>query len=290
MTLAFNVAFSETPALTWDQFKTEKLFPITTEQIYTGTTKPYNTSGLRNFLEGICNDVGYNILTDLRLDSAILIAGVYGLQTYTYWLTNIAKVAEKLPEGTLVVGQNIKTHQLQLEVLSSLLCSAAIPSYFPKQELYYIDATGRKPIVNRAGENAKFLDGGTGGIFSNFIKFFQTYDQKFDNIYFISPNFAKTEEEAVQLLSTGRANLSSNDEDALFFMDSGTKKFIKEIKAFNVTKTLANNIYYCKPEVTDHSPLDFSQEELQYTQTIDWGKTNPTKIAIDISTIPDSEL
>ncbi|MEH2157213.1 hypothetical protein [Nostoc sp.] len=36
MSFAFNAAFSESPKLSWDEFKQDILFPLKTEEIYTG--------------------------------------------------------------------------------------------------------------------------------------------------------------------------------------------------------------------------------------------------------------
>ncbi|GAB1540371.1 hypothetical protein NUACC21_30400 [Scytonema sp. NUACC21] len=65
---------------------------------------------------------------------------------------------------------------------------------------------------------------------------------------------------------------------------------LEVIRHASLVSHLANKIYYCKPTVVDFELLDFNQQQEQYNQTIAWGKSNLDKIAIDITTIPDSEL
>jgi predicted acylesterase/phospholipase RssA len=143
MSFSFNAAFCDPPKLSWDEFKQNTLFTMTTEKVYTGAETPFDTSPLRKLVQDITEQVGYNLIKDLPFDSAILTTNVYleGLnyKTKTYWLTNIAKVASVLPSQTdeLAIAKNIKEHQLELELVSSLMCSTAIPLTFPPQKLYY---------------------------------------------------------------------------------------------------------------------------------------------------------
>ena len=306
MSFVFNAAFCDSPKLSWDEFKQKTLFTMTTDQVYTGE-KPFDTSPLRELLKGITEQVGYTLIKDLPFDSAILATNVYfeglKLKTKTYWLTNIAKVASVLPSQTdeLAIAKNIKEHQLELRLVSSLMCSTAIPQTFPEQELYY-QGTPIPPlnlpfvlrIKNSANIAANFVDGGVGDgmVFSDYQEFFEAYGEKFDKIYFISPNFAKTEAEALQRISVAKRSgaLEELEEpepamDPLLVMDTWTKEFLKDIKAYNSDKHLAETIYYCKPEVEGFNALNFSNEKEQYDATIDWGKNNPNNIAIDISTI-----
>ena len=115
------------------------------------------------------------------------------------------------------------------------------------------------------------------------------YGEKFDKIYFISPNFANTEAEALQRISLAKRSDALEEEepgiDPLLIMDTWTNNFLKDIKAYNYGGRLANTIYYCKPEVEGFNPLNFSNEREQYDATIAWGKNNPNKIAIDINSI-----
>jgi len=300
MSFVFNAAFCPSPKLTWDDFKQKTLFTMTTEKVYTGE-KPFDTSPLRKLLRDITEQVGYTTIKDLPFESAILATNVYfeglKLQTKTYWLTNIAKVASELPSDTdkLVIAKNIKDHQLDLRLVSSLMCSTAIPQTFPEQTLYYkAKPLVNLPIKNSAGIAANFVDGGVGDgmVFSDYQEFFQVYGEKFDKIYFISPNFAKTEAEALQRVSLAKRSgaLEELEEpepamDPLLVMDTWTKEFLKDIKAYNSDKHLAETIYYCKPEVEGFNALNFSNEKEQYDATIAWGKNNPNNIAIDINNI-----
>ena len=298
MSFTFNAAFCDPPKLSWDEFKQNTLFTMTTDKVYTGE-KPFDTSPLRKLLQDITEQVGYNLIEDLPFDSAILVTNVYleGLKfkTKTYWLTNIAKVASVLPSQTdeLAIAKNIKEHQLELRLVSSLMCSTAIPLTFPQQKLYYKgNFILPLPIKNSANIAANFVDGGVGDdlVFSDYQEFFEVYGEKFDKIYFISPNFAKTEAEALQRITLAKRSGALEEEgepaiDPLLTMDTWTNNFLKDIKAYNSGGRLANTIYYCKPEVEGFNPLDFSNEKQQYDATIAWGKNNPDKIAIDINSI-----
>ena len=297
MSFTFNAAFCDPPKLSWEEFKQNTLFTMTTEKVYTGE-KPFDTSGLRKLLQDITEQVGYTLIEDLPFDSAILATNVYfeglKLKTKTYWLTNIAKVASVLPSQTdeLEIAKNIKEHQLELRLVSSLMCSTAIPQTFPEQKLYYkVNPLLSLPIKNSANIAANFVDGGVGDgmVFSDYQEFFQAYGEKFDKIYFISPNFAKTEAEALQRISLAKRSDALEEEepaiDPLLIMDTWTTEFLKDIKNHNSDGGLANTIYYCKPEVEGFNPLDFSKEKQLYDATIAWGKNNPDKIAIDINSI-----
>lgn len=297
MSFIFNAAFCDSPKLSWDEFKQNTLFTMTTEKVYTGE-KPFDTSPLRKLVQDITEQVGYNLIKDLPFDSAILATNVYleglKLKTKTYWLTNIAKVASVLPSQTdeLAIAKNIKEHQLELRLVSSLMCSTALPLTFPPQKLYYKgNFILPLPIKNKAGIAANFVDGGFGDdlVFSDYQEFFEVYGEKFDKIYFISPNFAKTEAEALQRISLAKRSDALEEEepgiDPLLIMDTWTNNFLKDIKAYNSGGCLANTIYYCKPEVEGFNPLNFSNQREQYDATIAWGKNNPNKIAIDINSI-----
>ena len=297
MSFIFNAAFCDSPKLSWDEFKQNILFTMTTDKVYTGE-KPFDTSGLRKLLQDITEQVGYNPIKDLPFDSAILATNVYfkglKLTTKTYWLTNIAKVASVLPSQTdeLAIAKNIKEHQLDLRLVSSLMCSTAIPQTFPEQKLYYKgNFILPLPIKNSADIAANFVDGGVGDdlVFSDYQEFFEVYGEKFDKIYFISPNFAKTEAEALQRISLAKRRDALEEEergiDPLWIMDTWTNNFLKDIKAYNSGGRLANTIYYCKPEVEGFNPLDFSNEQEQYQATIEWGQNNHDNIAIDINSI-----
>jgi len=293
MSFIFNAAFCDSPKLSWDEFKQNILFTMTTDKVYTGE-KPFDTSPLRKLLQNITQQVGYTLIKDLPFDSAILATNLYLLRNKTYWFTNIAKVASVLPSQTdkLTIAKNIKEHQLELGLVSSLMCSTAIPGTFPMQKLYYKGNFPLPlPIKNSAGIAADFVDGGVGDnlVFSDYQEFFEVYGEKFDKIYFISPNFAKTEAEALQRISLAKRSDALEEEepgiDPLLIMDTWTNNFLKDLKAYNSGGRLANTIYYCKPEVEGFNPLDFSNEQEQYQATIEWGQNNQDKIAIDINSI-----
>jgi len=252
MSFTFNAAFCDPPKLSWDEFKQNTLFTMTTDKVYTWE-KPFDTSGLRKLLQDITEQVGYTLIEDLPFDSAILATNVYfeglKLKTKTYWLTNIAKVASVLPSQTdeLEIAKNIKEHQLELRLVSSLMCSTAIPLTFPQQKLYYKgNFILPLPIKNSANIAANFVDGGVGDdlVFSDYQEFFEVNGEKFDKIYFISPNFAKTEAEALQRISLAKRSDALEEEepamDPLLIMDTWTKEFLKDIKAYNSGGSLAN--------------------------------------------------
>ena len=295
MSFIFNATFGDSPELSWDEFKERILFPMTTDKVYTGEQTPFDTSPLRKLLEDITKEVGYTLIKDLPFDSAILATNLYLGLNKTYWLTNIAKVASVLPSQTelFAIARNIKAHQLELELVSSLMCSTAIPETFPPQKLLYNDSGSSIAIKNRKEIDAEFVDGGLGNmlVFSDYIEFFQAYGEKFDKIYFISPDFAKTEAEAVQRISLAKRGDALEEKklsiDPLLVMDFWTNNFLKSIKAYNSGRRLADEIYYCKPELEleGFNPLNFSNEKEQYDATIAWAKNNPDKIAIDINSI-----
>lgn len=298
MSLAFNAAFCDPPKLSWDKFKQNTLFTITTDKVYTGEKIPFDTTPLRKLLKDITEQVGYHLIKDLPFESAILTTNVNLITSTqkTYWITNIEKVASVLPSQTeeLPVAKNIKEHQLDIELVSLLMCSTAIPITFPPQNLDYTDNKESYHIKNGIATPAYFVDGGVGGeagnrlVFYDYQEFFQAYGETFDKIYFISPNFAKTEEEALQRISLVKCSGAVEKApamDPLLVMDKWTNKFLESIKTYNAGGGLAKKIYYCKPEVEGFNALDFSKEKEQYDATVAWGKNNPDKIAIDIDTL-----
>jgi len=150
------------------------------------------------------------------------------------------------------------------------------------------DGSEHQAITRRFHNPAKFKDGGTRGVFKRFKEFFETYGENFDNIYFISPDFLKNETEAYKLIEAEDLESEQNTielsmELSLNFNDL-TNKFIHELKSYNLDGRLANKIYYCKPKINNgYNPLDFSHEKEQYSDTISWGRSNPSDIAIDIN-------
>ncbi|MEM9217832.1 MAG: patatin-like phospholipase family protein [Cyanobacteria bacterium P01_F01_bin.150] len=280
MTFAVNAAFCENPPLPWEDFKEKVLFPLKTKNIYTETSHPYNTEPLRELLTRISSNIGYHTLRNLPFDSAILTLADVNLKTC--WLNNIPKVIKTLPKGYSHIYKSIREHQLELELVSALMCSTAIPSAFPRQELYY--SPGER-ITNLIGKPAYFSDGGSAGVFKRFQEFFNTYNEKFDKIYFISPNFTSSEEDAYKLIDAGDINSAVKKIDPQHIMDEATNEFIEELKEYNANNDLADAIYYCKPEVSGYDPLNFNQEKEQYNKTMVWGHENPDKIAININSI-----
>jgi len=292
MTFIVNAAFCENPPLIWEDFKKDILFPLTTKQVYNNELPiPFDcdTSPLNSLLTDISKQANYHTLRDLPFESAILtlalsITLVPPLKTC--WLTNIPKVAQELPRGINHVYESIKNYHVDLELVSSLMCSTAIPITFQTQKLYYKDGAQTHPITHYLDVDARFADGGTEGAFKGFQEFFDTYEEKFDKIYFISPDFPNTEQEVYKLL--GEVDLKSAAEKIHpeRFIDRKSE-FVKELKEYNCDGHLANEIYYCQPEVSGYSPLNFDQEEEQYNDTISWGQSHPDKIAININSITE---
>ncbi len=174
MTFVVNAAFCKNPILTWDEMKNNILFPLTTQQIYDPESPiPYDTSPLHSLLTNISNQVNYHTFQDLPFDSAMLTtADQLSVPLKTCWLTNISKVAQEVPQGIKHVYEEIRKHQLNLELVSSLMCSTAIPLTFPAQKLYYKDGNNTHPITHYFGLDATFRDGGTLGVFKRFSEFF----------------------------------------------------------------------------------------------------------------------
>ena len=276
----------------WEYYK-NLLWDMETEDVYTGTEIPFNTNPLKNFITDRCDEAGYHTLSDLPFESAILTVAKERLTSKTCWLTNILDIANQLPTGGDVYA-NIRNHQLNLELVSSLMCSTAIPGTFPEQQLYY----NRNQTINEnSGEPAKFCDGGSFGVFKRFRQFFNKYleqFEKFDKIYLISPNFASQAEDAYKLIKAPDLKSATEMLDAQFIIDQFTNEFIKALYKYNSDGHLANEIYYCKPgfdlEVPDNQfdPLSFGEEEDQYDVTKNWGQSNPNDIAININDIEDS--
>lgn len=301
MSYIFNAAFCENPRLLWDDFKNQILFPMTTNQIYDGKIGDYyNTGRLRELLATITTQVDYRLIQDLPLRSAIVIRYASLLASRNYWLTNIPEVASVLPSSDLPLSTNIKAQQSNLELVSSLMCSTAIPKTFPPQKLYYKDSSNNKSLPIKLGDDteAEFVDGGWGVanmVFSAYRNFFDIYVSKFgkfDQIYFISPKFVETEPAVLERINLANSNgtLAEGDsleDNPLAIMEAWTKNFLKDIKTYNSAKKLANTIYYCKPEIEIFPALDFSNEKEQYDATITWGQNNRDNIAIDINTISD---
>lgn len=308
MTFTFNAAFSGNSALTWDQFKKEYLFTLTTDKVYKdavysiqSTTAPsykYDTTPLQAFLREIATKVGYKVLSNLPFDSAILVVNkspYTNTAAFTYWLTNIPKVAGKLPLATYKVGKNIKAHQTEIELVSALMCSTAIPlGIFPPQQLFYQEGGNNFPINNENDQPAQFVDGGTLGIFKRFKEFFRAYEEHFDNIFVISPDYIQTDAETLRGSALSKSGSSQEGDekakDAGLLMNDFTKEFLSNLKDYNATNPVADKIYFCKPQIQKYNVLDFNLEKEQYDATIKWGQANPDKIAIDLSTMDVDQL
>ncbi|MCG6135474.1 MAG: patatin-like phospholipase family protein [Nostoc sp. LLA-1] len=301
MSFVFNAAFGvceEPRELTWADFKENILFPMTTEQIYNGRDGDFfDTKPLSRLLTQITDQVGYKLIQDLPFRSAIVIRYASILANKNYWLTNISEVANVLPSGDLKISANIKAHQPKLDLVSSLMCSTAIPQTFPPQKLYYKDSNSNlSSIKNANNADAKFVDGGfgvTNMVFADYREFFETYVNnfsKFEKIYFISPKFVETDPKTLERINLANSNgtLAEGDnsgDNPLAIMENWTINFLKNIKTYNSEKVLADTIYYCKPEIEVYGPLDFSNEQEQYNATIAWGQNNLDKIALDIEDI-----
>ncbi|MBG1269102.1 hypothetical protein [Nostoc sp. WHI] len=297
MSFAFNAAFCESPTLSWTEFKENILFPMTTAQIYGDLEGGFfNTEPLSALLTQITEKVGYKLIQNLPFKSAIVIRYAGKDASKNYWLTNISEFAELLPSGDLKISTNIKAHQADLELVSSLMCSTAIPKIFPPQKLYYKDSSQSSSIKMADGTDAKFLDGGFGVsnmVFAGYREFFETYVSKFskfDKIYIISPKFVKTEPVPLERINLANSNGTLAEEDnsgenPLEIMENWTINFLKDIKNQNSGQAFADTIYYCKPEIEVFGPLDFSNEKAQYDATIAWGKNNLAKIARDLKDI-----
>ncbi len=285
MTFVVNAAFCEDPILSWDEFKDTILFPLTTEQVYTGETLPLDTTPLEALLTEITKKVNYHTLQDLPFDSAILTLAIRN--TRTVWLTNIARVADKLPRTILHVYESIRKHQLNLELVSALMSSTAIPIVFPPHKLFYRESRASHPIRRINHQPAYFWDGGTLGVFNRFQEFFKVYNQKFDKIFFISPNFTSSEEEAYKLIDEKHPIFETETIDSQFIVYQPTQEFLQQLKEYNADGHLANEIFVSRPDVTGYNPLDFDQEKDQYDDTIRWGQNHSNQIAINLNNIDD---
>lgn len=311
MTFSFNAAFSPSPVLNWDQFKEQVLFKLTSDKVYTiegtdpETGNPiYKTEPLRQLLENLTTQVGLKFINDLPFDSAILVTNVYGdllPAVTTLWPTNIEKVASKLPNPLELlyiynIAKNIRENQLNITLVSALMCSTAIPKTFPAQNLLYGDPSAT--IKDGQQNDAVFVDGGFNlaiqRVFAGYKNFFEAYEETFENIYVISPNYTPVATRAVQKINLQRSGSAVETVDptdkALLFMENLTRGFIKDVRKYNSEAKLAGKIYYCTPEGNFDDALNFNIEREQYDATIAWGESNPDKIAVDITTIPDSEL
>ncbi|MGK7941681.1 MAG: hypothetical protein AB4062_16325 [Crocosphaera sp.] len=298
MTFATNLTFSKKPSLTWENFKETILFPLTTAKVYSGSTKPYDTTPLKKLLTEISNDYGVSLIENLPFDSAIITTtrNIFALRHC--WLTNIVEVSQKLPHPSWDsrTFSTLRQYQSQVELVSALMCSTAIPHTFPSQSLYYRKGKEDTFIPSRhsADQAAEFVDGGLSiplfgvfgnGVFAEFETFFKTYNQHFDKIYIISPNFVSKNEKRDSLEVVNAMLAEEEDFDPQAFLNHLTTLFLDRMKKYNSDQKLASKIYFCKPGVTGYDPLDFSQQEPQYNDTIEWGKNNPSQIAIDINSL-----
>ncbi len=307
MTFIVNAVFANEQRLTWDYFLNTILFPMETDDVYTGDLIPYNTEPLKNFIQVRCDEARYCKLSDLPFESAILTVAKEGILNFqTCWLTNIEAINAQLSTDSIVYNNIMDMEQLRwqnLELVSSLMCSTAIPGTFPEQQLYYNDDGDNQTINDNPGnhgEPAKFCDGGSQGVFTEFEAFFNEYPgqpdyPKFDKIYLISPNFASQAEDAYKLINAPDLKSAQQIIDPEFIIDAFTNEFIQKLKDYNSDGHLANEIYYCKPrfdlEVPENQfdPLSFGEEEEQYEVTTTWGRNNQSDIAININNIDAPE-
>ncbi|MEM9272452.1 MAG: hypothetical protein AAGA80_05740 [Cyanobacteria bacterium P01_F01_bin.143] len=309
MTFMTNIAFSEETNLTWKQFKEDILFPLKTENIYLENEKlPHDTTPLKELLTGVSGDNGLKYLKDLSFDSAIITTSPefdadadpeseeFIKRMVPCWITNIEDVGQKLPnpypKNDRRPYSKIKEHHPNIEVVSALMCSTAIPKSFPSSNLYRKGSLGNSVYIGMGVSGlfpAPFIDGGASfdGAFGRFEEFFDVYNQQFDKIYIISPNYVPSEDQEAPEPAVQQYLL--NDEEDEFdvgaFMAAGTQLFLRKMVEYNRDQKLAKEIFYCSPDVTGYESLDFSKQREQYDETIQWGLANPEDIAIDINTM-----
>lgn len=308
MTFSFNAAFSQDPVFKWKEFKDKFLFSLTSDQVYSKNTFPYDTGALKDFIENLTNQVNLHLIKDLPFESAILVTSIFNLlkdpvDKKVYWLTNIQKVASQLPNQTdtetSAVARDIKEHQLDIKLVNALLASTAIKDIFIQRRVFYKDALGSESTIKyKGGQDALFIDGGFSNdsiVFANYREFFKVYGEHFDNLYVISPDNVPAIEEGVKQLSSATFDDSSDVIKqqilkALIGLENLTRAFIKDLRDYNNEVHFADKIYYCTPQLNFSDPLNFDIEREQYDATIAWGESNPDKIALDLTTIPDSDL
>lgn len=279
VTFAVNAAFSDNPVLPWQTFKDDILFPITTSDIFTGSLlkPPVDTSPLRSLLSSVVNDkCGFKTYSDLPFQNALLTASYMTFQTY--WINN---VTGEIPIGNNAINRQLREQTNELDLVDLLMCSTAIPLVFPSQNMRFHECDQEQYIRTFLEQKAKFVDGGTFGTFSGLEAFFNTTGQKFDKLYFVTPNFGKNEQLASEMLGS---ELSQQNEALVHYMSAEPgNTFAQNLKAYNDTHHLANEIYVCMPDIRYFNPLNFDTQVEQYQLTMQWGKSNPDDIAINLN-------
>jgi hypothetical protein len=268
---AINACFRTEQPLSWDKhFKEDLLFKAKTADVLnTGKTLPFNTTPLRNMLNGFLDKAGMKNFDQCRFNTYILAFSYRRLSTI--WVHNRNK------------------HHNESKLLPLLMATTAIPLIFPDQ-----------PIVNNNPKNQKFLkgnfaDGGIGGSFKRFEKHLKKEFRQngpFDNIYIVSPmrEVVKEDFDALKALipASDRFKMDLKEFKVLrLFLEmisqNGFDTFVKRLHRWSRKHKIASNIYISIPALEKNFPIlnfDFQQE--QYEAVSDWARKHPEKVCIPI--------
>lgn len=300
MSFAINAAYSDPVAYSWEQFKA-LLFNLENEMIYgpnpDGGLFPLDSQPLRELLTTLIGDTGYTHLSNLPFGTALLTASKLADDQHlkeisTYWINNVTALE---PQGDIPDAEQIRAHQPQLNLVDILMDSTAIDIVFPAQTLSYTDDSDAQQYITQGtemeGEPALYLDGGTYGTFAGFEHFCGNYEDTFENLYIICPDFTTRSQSLLgKLWDSFAEKVSFLDLIGDIDLPRGVEKFIQDLMLYNDEHKLADNIYVSAPEIVGgedgaFSQLDFTRMEEQYDLTMQWGAENPDSIALDVYTL-----
>ncbi len=285
MVAVVNATLGKNPPITWETFKNEILFTIKNDDIFKKKLiPPWDTDPLRKTLTGVLNErAGYKQIKDLPFPSAILTASRGANRTC--WINN---AVSSIPSGDNTILQQIRENALQVDLVDSLMCTSAIPVLFPSPKLGYELNGSQKYVTDSSGEEARFLDGGTFGLFKRLEEFFKAYQETFENLYFITPNFFGSNTDFEEYSSELGDSLSEEHEEELLEVSEYFTRlnpfflFFRRLRQFNKKFGLAKNMYTCEPQIKRFPLLNFETQREQYELTMEWGRQNPDQIAVDI--------
>lgn len=276
--LALNACFRKNSPLNWDEdYKNKVLWQLTNAKVYTKQhglhTHVFDTSPLRETLNGFLSAMGATWFGDLTFDSFVLTFSDHKLTT----------------EWAKQFGNN---NQQNLNASDLFMASTAIPIAFPWQEI------NAKPNEEKNFPNGHFSDGGTGGQFKGFETYIGQYVKDngiFEDLHIVSP-MREASEESLAALHKGLdgqsleqdvkehlSNFASNSSFSAFV------KFLIEIQDWEKTNgKLAQNIYVSIPRMEKNfGILDFNSELEQYKATCNWIDQNPGQFAMPIASFID---